>query len=150
MISWSGPIALLSCYVVSRKKIVTQAGRPKYRHLWMGFLLSTLSHIVGITRKQQDRLVAWVKGTRKYQRVISFLTFYFRIHAFSISQTRLSRSLEEANYWGKRGHGAPQSRFTWLQHPALKVRGFPLNQLKPPGGVFGISSDGDDRRIFFG
>lgn len=49
-----------------------------------------------------------MKGTRKFEGVIwekgavtgkRFLPFYFRVRAFSISRTRLSRSLEQGTAW---------------------------------------------------
>ena len=40
LLIWTDNSAFLLCYVT--EKIVTQAGRPMYSHLWMGFLFSTL------------------------------------------------------------------------------------------------------------
>ena len=52
------------------------------------------SQIVGRARKSGED--ANVKGARKAEREERFLPFFFEFATFSISRTRLSRSLEQA------------------------------------------------------
>ena len=66
---------------------------------------SRISESVGKTRKKGARKVSGA-GKRKKEkgrdRVLSspsFLPFYFRVRAFLIQRTRLSRSLEQASSW---------------------------------------------------